>query len=127
MTTVADLQQAIFRLYEARLAQVNLHGSKQRIQQESLVQEVMEYLQAELDSTRETKSNDGHPFFGTTGVYYKKCLRTLRQLSVTYKVLPTSLVMCNVKSDGRPAVGGGGLSEIYHGTMVEQRVCIKVP
>ncbi|KAE9404395.1 kinase-like protein, partial [Gymnopus androsaceus JB14] len=58
--------------------------------------------------------------------YYKRCLRTLRQLSVIYKVFPSSLVIQNVKQDGRHAVGGGGFADIYRGTVGERRVCLKV-
>ncbi|KAE9397240.1 hypothetical protein BT96DRAFT_1036884 [Gymnopus androsaceus JB14] len=121
--SIADLQQAISDL-QAQLA--NKYSDEPEILQEMLVQEIMEYLQAELDSTTNLKSDNHHPVFGTTGVYYKRCLRTLRQLSVTYKLFPSSLVIQNVKQDGRYAVGGGGFADIYRGTMREQRVCLKV-
>lgn len=47
MKTVADLQQAIFELYEAQLAQKNSYSRLRyaEISQETLVQEVMEHLQ----------------------------------------------------------------------------------
>ncbi|KAE9404369.1 kinase-like protein [Gymnopus androsaceus JB14] len=86
----------------------------------------MEYLQAELDAIVCNEYNNRHAVFGPPGVYYKKCLRTLRQLSVTYKILPTSLVIHNVEQDGRCAVGGGGFADIYRGTMGKRSVCLKV-
>ncbi|KAE9387929.1 kinase-like protein [Gymnopus androsaceus JB14] len=117
LKTVADLQQAVLRLAE---------GIPNGPSQEILVEEVMEYLQAELDAIVRSEYNDRHAVFGTPGVYYTKCLRTLRQLSVSYKILPRSLVICNVNQDGRHAVGGGGFADIYRGTMGERPVCLKV-
>ncbi|KAE9391219.1 kinase-like protein [Gymnopus androsaceus JB14] len=115
--TVADLQQAILGL-----AEENPNG----LSQETLVEEVMEYLQAELDAIVRSEYNNRRTIFGTPGVYYKKCLRTLRQLSVSYKILPRSLVIHNINQEDRYPVVGGGFADIYHGNMGERRVCLKV-
>ncbi|KAE9397629.1 kinase-like protein [Gymnopus androsaceus JB14] len=118
MKTIADLQQGISDL--CTQAQLTQDFSDKAIEQ-TLVEEFMEYLQTELDSTMQLKpDNHHHAVFGTTGMYYERCLWTLRKLSVTYKVIPSSL------QDGRHAVAGGGFADIYHGRVGEQRVCLKV-
>ncbi|KAE9402611.1 kinase-like protein [Gymnopus androsaceus JB14] len=90
----------------------------------------MEHLQAELDAIVRREYDNRHTVFGTPGVYYKRCLWTLRQLSVTYRILPASLVIRDVKQEGRHAVGGGGFADIYRGTILNlgrvQLVCLKV-
>ncbi|KAE9404386.1 kinase-like protein [Gymnopus androsaceus JB14] len=82
----------------------------------------------ELDAIIRNEYNNLHAVFqfGTPRVYYKKCLRTLRQLSVSYKILPRSLVIRSVNQVDRHAVGGGGFADIYRGTIGDRRICLKV-
>ncbi|KAE9404358.1 kinase-like protein [Gymnopus androsaceus JB14] len=90
-----------------------------------LFNQALIFLQ-ELDATLRREYNIRHAVFGTPGVYYKRCLWTLRQLSLSYRFLPRSLVIQNVNQDGRYAVGGGGFADIYRGTMGQRCVCLKV-
>ncbi|KIK58561.1 hypothetical protein GYMLUDRAFT_262404 [Collybiopsis luxurians FD-317 M1] len=59
-------------------------------------------------------------------VYRRRCLRLLRHLSNKYQIIPASLTVRDVARDGRTPVGGGGFADIWHGTMGDQHVCLKV-
>ncbi|KIK65090.1 hypothetical protein GYMLUDRAFT_114413, partial [Collybiopsis luxurians FD-317 M1] len=53
-------------------------------------------------------------------------LRALRHLSNTYHILPSSLTITDIRKDGHHPVAGGGFADIWHGTLKDQAVCLKV-
>ncbi|KAE9404200.1 kinase-like protein [Gymnopus androsaceus JB14] len=77
----------------------------------------------ELDSTAELEVLD--PDLNRSA-YRKRCLQALRHVSTRHQILPSSLMIQDVKRDGQNPVAGGGFADIWRGTVGDQPVCLKV-
>ncbi|KAJ7120685.1 kinase-like domain-containing protein [Mycena crocata] len=58
--------------------------------------------------------------------YRSKCVRCLRRLSRRFSILPPSYFVCNVVTEGKRGITGGGFADIWHGRMDGRLVCVKV-
>ncbi|KAJ4490796.1 kinase-like domain-containing protein [Lentinula aciculospora] len=61
-----------------------------------------------------------------TSQYRRKCLKALRLLAKTFRVLPNSFYIQDAVSVGTHAVSGGGFADIWRGSSNNMDVCLKV-
>ncbi|KAK0224513.1 kinase-like domain-containing protein, partial [Armillaria nabsnona] len=60
-------------------------------------------------------------------VYYRsRCIKCLLKVAETYLVVPTCLVISNIRRNSRYPITGGGYADIYQGRMKGIDVCLKV-
>ncbi|KAK0471234.1 kinase-like domain-containing protein [Armillaria novae-zelandiae] len=78
---------------------------------------VVNFLQKEID-TRAYVYNEAD--------YRARCIKCLLKVAETYLVVPTSLVVSNIRRDSKHYVNGGAYADIYRGRMRGIDVCLKV-
>ncbi|KAK0188288.1 kinase-like domain-containing protein [Armillaria mellea] len=75
------------------------------------------FLQREID-TRAYVYNEAY--------YRARCIKCLLKVAETYLVIPTCLVISNIRCDARHPICGGGYADIYKGRINHSDVCLKV-
>ncbi|PBK87161.1 kinase-like protein, partial [Armillaria gallica] len=59
--------------------------------------------------------------------YYRaRCIKCLLKVAEMYLVVPTCLVISNIRCDSKYPIAGGGYADIYQGRMKGIDVCLKV-
>ncbi|KAF5381903.1 hypothetical protein D9757_007547 [Collybiopsis confluens] len=76
-------------------------------------QQIIDWVQLELDSELDS------------AVRYRR-LGFLRYLSKKFQILPSSLIVRDVRREGWNPVAGGGFADIWRGSLKERAVCLKV-
>ncbi|KIK57486.1 hypothetical protein GYMLUDRAFT_46068 [Collybiopsis luxurians FD-317 M1] len=91
----------------------------------TLLQELADLLQLELDHRRYFNSLIYRGDLSRETVD-RRCLRALRYLANNYLILPSSLTITEIQLNGNHPVAGGGFADIWHGSVGDQAVCLKV-
>ncbi|KIK54728.1 hypothetical protein GYMLUDRAFT_48439 [Collybiopsis luxurians FD-317 M1] len=77
-------------------------------------QQLVDHLQLILDAGHDNSQN------------CQKYLGLLRHLSKRFQILPSSLIVDNVRREGQNYVAGGGFADIWRGSLNGKLVCLKV-